>query len=971
MKRFIKTFALILLIVFTVPPVYGASDENIINERVANQYKGNGDYNIKNANFQDVSGNFWAKDEITKLAALGVFRGYSAGNVRKFSPNGKVSREQAMALIVRLVGKQEDAAKAAETLKGEGVKDSWSNGYLSVARDLGLISPEQYSQAMADENNLDPSQKPYRRDEPVLREEIAVMLAKAVNKVKPEFLAPIYEYKNIFNVADYANADVESLPYMETIMRNKIMLGDGRNFKPKSAIKRSEMAKVLVNMQKMLYDTMGVEEKSGVVGVVTTRNNSSTKTDEKVLKIRNDAGEVDELIRATSEGEDGVIIYDDCVVLANGRVAGLSSLEEGDKIKYIVDNNSKKVIYVSKNGEIRNLKVVGSLQGGLDLEKGLISIKDGEYATKTYKMRKSLYDMTERIVVIGDHEIKKEDLPYSNLLTLTVQNGLVIKIEQGGGEALYEEISGTIKDVNAKFKYITITSVEGKEITKQLGGSDYKVEKISDFIDENKLGHIDEIFDESSYDRTDSSLEDLEVGDIVHIRITNGKVSHISAKSFTTRKVGTLNKVDFLGDKATVILDDGSLLKLDVMRGTSVKIDGKNAGISELRVGQKVEMTINDAVIDRGRLKNIVKKVEVFTRSNKVKEIYKSRLGIYNDSQNTLSLVSSYKLMANGFKSYEGMKVLPLADSFEIVDEGEIVSLDYLKDKLEGSDKTVYTVSSDYYGSEKIVKLVFDSGRARTLASDIVASKKPNSMILGNSRESVSILNNAIAVKDGYLVNPALIEDDDKVQVVIGSSAGLVFNVLDKSGENRLKIYRGRIKEIEQYESFVIGSLARLEGFNYDFSPIDRMFTIDDYTKIVDENPIRLADFVDYGEKSQRDEVFTIVADGDFAKLLIKNKYAKEGVKGEVISAGAKEIEIKDTLSYDSQTRRLEAIDLNNTYAKLLITDNTIFIKNGELISADDIRKGDTIEAMTEKNLKSEFMANGKREIELSIVFVK
>ncbi len=971
MKRFIRKIPLVLLMIFSVLSAHGASDENIINEKVANQYRGNGDYNIKNADFQDVSAKFWAKDEITKLTALGVIRGYESGNLRKFSPNGKISREEAIALILRLIGKQEDSAKAAEGLKGEGVKDSWSNGYLSVARNLGLISSEQYTQAMSDANNLDPSQKSYRRNDVISREEVAVMLAKAVAKVKPEFLNPIYEYKKIFNVSDYANADVESLPYIETIMRAKIMEGDGRKFYPKNAIKRSEMAKVLVNMEKMLYDTMGVEEKSAVVGVVMTRNNSASKTNEKVIKVRNDDGEVDELIKGVSKGEDEVVINDDCVVLADGRVGGLSLLREGDKIKYIVDKNAKKLIYVSKNGEVENIKVTGSLQGGLDLEKGLISIKSGKYFTKTYKMRKSLYDMTEGIVIVGEHEVKKADMPYSNIVTLTVQNGLVVKIEQGGGIPLYEEISGTIKDVNPKFKYITITDINGREVTKQLSGSDYKVERVSDFIDENKLGHIDEIFDENSYDRADANLEDLEAGDIVHIRITGGKVSHISAKSFTTRKVGKLVKVKLLGDKAEVILDDGVLLKLDVMRDTLVKIDGKNVSISELKVGQKVEITINDAVIDKGRLKNIVKKIEIFTRENKVKDIYKSGLGVYNDSQNTLSLISAYKLMSNGFKVYEGMKVLPLAEELEIVDEGKIVSLDYLKARLEGGNKTVYTVSSDYYGTEKIVKLLFDKGRARTLDSDIVASKKAGMLILGNSRENVSIGKNAIVVKDGYLLNSSLIQNDDKVQVVLGRNDGLVFNVLDESGTNKIKVYRGRIKEIEEFENFVVDSLGRLDGFNYDFSPIDRAFVIDDYTKIISDNPIKLSEFIDYGEKSQRDEVFTILAEGDYAKVLIKNNYAKEGVKCEVISVNAKDIEVKDTLSYDSQTKRLEAIDLNNTYAKLITDDKTIFIKNGEIISIEEIRKGDMLEAISEENLRNKFMNGGSREVNVSIVFVK
>ncbi len=967
-----KTIILAIFILLSTS-VLAAVDDNIQYEKVNATYVGNGIYNIQNADFVDVKPYFWAKDEITKLSALGIFRGYFDGNERTFAPDGEVTKEQAIALIIRLIGKNAQAAAYSETSNLEGVGSSWSDGYLKVASDIGLITKEQYEHTILDETqiaNLPADTKLYKKGDKASRQEIAVMICKAVSSINKDKLAPIYEYRNIFNVSDYDEADVAALPYIEALMRANIMVGDGAKFNPKSAIKRSEMAKVIVNMEDTLYSTMTLQQKSGVVAVRRNKYDKGSKISSSILKVRNNYGGVDELAKTVKVGIDGVEIVGDCVVLYDGQVTGLDALKDGDKIKYIVDNLSKKVIYVNKIGEEQNKKIVGALQGGIDLEKGLITIKDVEKGVYTYTMRKSLYDKEQNIVVLSDKEVKKEDMPYTNLVTLTVQDGVVVRVDYDGAEPMYEEISGTIKDVNSKFKYITIDDINGNEVTKSLDGADIAIEKVDYFIDENKVGHIDEIFDEKKYDRTDSLISDLEVGDIVHIRLKEGKILSVSAKSSNIQKIGTIKDVKVDGEKADVVLDDGSLVKLEVAKGTDVEIDHKKADIYDLRIGQMVDITINDAVIDAGRLKNIVKKVEVITSENKVKNIYKSKVGVYNDSQNTVSLVNAYTLVGSGFKQYDGVVLASIDDESEIIYDGKKVSKDFMKQNLVGSNINVYTATTDYYGKSKVAKMIFDDSVPKVLKRDTVADKKINSVMLASSRKNIALNSNAIVVKDGYLANAPAIKSGDKVQVVVGST-GVVFNVLNTTDENMLKVYRGRIKNIDDYESVKMSSIARLDGFEYKFSPISRVFTIDETTKIIEDGKVKLADFVTYGDKSKYDEVYTVVADGDFAKMLVKNKYAKEGVLGEVVSVNGKDIEIKYAKSYESDSKTISFIDLNNSAAKLITDDKTIFIKNGELVDIEDLERGDKLQCMSEKSLRTLFITENKRDIEVSIVFVK
>ncbi len=969
-----KLTAILLVFILSATSVFAVKNENVNYDKVSNTYTGNGDYNIVNANFVDVAGTFWAKDEISKLSALGIYKGYSYGETMRFAPNSEVSKQEVLALMLRLVGKEAEVQAEAEKVAEQGVKASWSTGYLKVAADMGLITQADYEAANADAGNSFAGEQAFVKTDPATREEVAVWASKAVESVQAGMLAPNPEFRNIYNVADFENAEVTSLPYIETLMRKKIMVGRGKYFRPKRGIKRSEMAKVLVNMEDILYKTLGLKQKSGLVGGtrIDDEVGSFEQNAKKVIKVRNNEGKTDELVKDIFVGEDGVLINRDCVVLKNGVITGLSALEDGDKVRYVVNDLSQEVLYVNVTAKDEPREVVGVLQGGLDLDKGIINIMPDDGTRHSYQMRESIYDKEQGIVVVGFREIKKEDMPYTNKIKLILENDMVVRIEYTGAEPLYSEISGTVVDVNPKFKYITITDANAQEQTKHFLADNVVVERLDYFVSENDIGHIDEIFDENKYDKTDANIEDVEIGDIVHLRIDGDKVTSISAKAFVSRKTGTIKSVAIDGEGAKLVLDDGSLLSLDVPKSALVKKDGRISSAFDLKVGQYVDVTINDAVISKGRLKNIVKKVEVFTRGTKVKNVYMSKMGLYNDVQNTISLLQSSKLSKIGFKDYVGNQVYDImGDVPKIIYGGKRVSLDFLKENLIGSDLTVYSVTKDYYGEEKLDTLYFDEGRGVVLGEDVVGRKQNGEIKLGNSRQQVGFNKNAIAIKDGYLVSMDSIVNNDNIQVVMGNRDGVIFNVIDKVGEPDIFICRARIKDIEKRTQMTVKSFARLKDFQYKYSPIERKFRIDENTKVFEDGFISLDEFLTYGKDTRKDKVYTIFADGDYAKFLIMDEYAREGVKGEVASIDGDKIEIVNTKVYTSKDKTFTPIDLNNTYAELKTDEKTMILKNGELVKASDLQVGDKLEAMTVDNLYKQFAESENREILAKIIIVK
>lgn len=165
--------------------------------------------------FMDIT-NHWARENIKQLVSKGIVSGYPDG---LFKPDNPISRAEFITLLVK--------ALKLEPKQGESDKDTenhWASSSISTAEAKGII--EQ------DEN--------FRPNEPITREEIAVMIIKAkkLNMATQEF--NITESKDISNWAK---------DYIFTAMENNLMNGypDG-SFKPKGSATRAEAVTVIVKL---------------------------------------------------------------------------------------------------------------------------------------------------------------------------------------------------------------------------------------------------------------------------------------------------------------------------------------------------------------------------------------------------------------------------------------------------------------------------------------------------------------------------------------------------------------------------------------------------------------------------------------------------------------------------------------------------------------------------------------------------
>ncbi|MCF8018689.1 MAG: S-layer homology domain-containing protein [Vallitaleaceae bacterium] len=986
-----KRWIILLCLIYVMQSSWtsmAVTDRDILSDPVANVYTANvlGQTISDNLSFSDVPVSHWAKDPITRLGALSIVKGYNENNAMRYRPNGNVSKQEALAFLLRVVGLEAAANQAAENLEvgeDEGLLSIWSKGYLQVAADNGLITQLELDDGLIlDQEALDPEFN-FIRAQNVSREQVAMWLVQAINIINPGRIEPIYVNNKIFTLSDWQSIDIAFVPYVEAVMQAGIMVGDADRFRPKGSLTRAEMAQVIANIDDILYETLDKTVKGGIVGsisdagVIGSINNESKRT----ILIRNDEGLVDQVDLIVTSNELNKISRLDVPVLGPSGVRGLSSLREGQSIAYIVDNTTLEMEYVVIKGDITTTQVKGVLQPLIDIDNGNITVKNTSGVPLTYTLSVGLYDLEERQIKIGEYYRSIDNAPVSETITLTIQNNLVTKIDQEGATPLSSEVSGIVKEINTQFNFITIEKWDGGEITKYFNKDQVRVEKQNYYDLEDEIGYIDEIFPEYGFDERDTGIEAIEVGDVVHLLMSsNGQyIEAISAKTNYNVKFGEIVSMVSYGANGVNIrvnYGDGSIGSLNVDGFVPVLRSSRNIGVGNLQVGQMIKILMNQGVLAPGTVVETVKQIDVDPYGNIYARIYKGDLGYMNMATGTLSLLNSYHLTKTGWSGYNPMTDLELSGAgVEIFHNGNQISLSYADRFLRTDTMQAYVVTEKHYDRERIKKIVFEDGRDDVLASTNVSySNGYDAIRLISSVGDIGVNPGTIVLKNDHIVSTGSILSPDYAQVVLaGQGRAVIVNVLPEPNNDAISVFRGRISNIETNREVKVESQAILKDMTWIYSPIQREFTLSYDTIIMDESgSIPLSDFIDYSELSKVDEVYTIIAEGTKATHLIKNPYATEGVVGEIYGInGDDTISIKDALVYDSATKLWTELSFKNNYATLEIVTESVIIKNNQVIDIEDLELGDRIRAMVTVDLSEQLKLTDNRQATGYILFVE
>lgn len=181
---------------------------------------------IKVVSFTDVEDNFWGRDYIVELASKGVVNGYPDGS---FKPNDNVKRADFLIMLLRGLGIDISAEKAAENNFSDVDPASYYAAACSIAKKMGIAS-----------GNGDGTFSP---ESYITRQDMMILAKKALeNKLGNEITGDASVLDQFNDKADISAYAVNSLAAM---VDAGIVNGMGEGIAPKANTTRAQSAVII------------------------------------------------------------------------------------------------------------------------------------------------------------------------------------------------------------------------------------------------------------------------------------------------------------------------------------------------------------------------------------------------------------------------------------------------------------------------------------------------------------------------------------------------------------------------------------------------------------------------------------------------------------------------------------------------------------------------------------------------------
>ncbi len=980
MKKFNLFFLIFVICFVNTVNIFAITDNNIFTDQVYNTYEGTTEAKplINNLKFSDVYNGHWAKEAITKAGALDMIKGYE----KTYRPNNYVSNQEALAFVLRVSGLEKDAQAEGERLKAQAPSQNsplaiWSIGYLSLARNKGLITTAQYDQAISLNQDALP-EGAFKRDGNATREQVADWIVKSLNSIRQQPLASNSQ-QSIYNYSDWQNTDSQYVENMEIALDNGILKGDSNgNLNPKGALTRAEMAQVLSNMDSLYNEAVGLTKKTGTVGGIKDEQTTQTgqaKLDRNIY-IRTSNGTIDVIKYTMESSSSPQSVNKDVVVYNNGAVTGLASVREGSQVEYLVNEADKTVKFLSVKDKTVNTTEANGKLNKIDFNNGTIQLKDNNNKLYNYYAADGIigFDDNGNYLLMENKRRKEKDLPIGSMVKLELKNNIVTKITYVGDPTLSKELRGIVVENNPQYGYLVVIDNNGKQVTKNYFQDEVEVEKQPYYQSGDDIGYLDQMFPHFEYDPRDTTIDEIEPGDVVFITSSKDDPTYIEKISASPNYIMKKGKVTQINNNVDIIkmlvqFDNGQSGWYDIPSGVYTSKSGKPIQLSDISAGDYVKLLINEAILSPGETMESVKEVVVEDSGHLIGDILKGQLGNIDPIQKTLSLQHSYTFGKSGWDNYQQIRKLNTSNKNAMYYyNGKRVSQDFVKSKLKRADGEVYVALENGYSGDTISKITFRTGRDEPLNPDVVTSVDGvgNFSTAGNG--TISTDEGTIVRKNGKLVDTTNIAVNDYVRVSLNGDgkAGIV-DIYEAPVSNSVTIARGRVKQIEDNKSFVVKSMSQLNGDKWEYSPVERKFTIDEQTLYITKDGIKnIKEFIGYTQNSSIDKAFTIIFNGDKATHIIDAPYPTKLVSGIVYETG-NEIKLKDG-KYMKDNKTWDIVSVKDPTINIKTEPNTIVIKNNQVTSVSSIQKNDKLRIMTEK--LPDKVASGMT-IDARIIFVE
>ena len=953
-----QKYIALLLIFVLITPILGV---NAFGSAPENTYTGTQTAldAVKNIAFSDVEAmgqSYWARAAIYDMAALSVIRGYGSTT---FGPTDPISKVQALALIYRASDREAEAQQAAEIIERQrredersvNAVDMWADGFLQLAMEDGLITFDEYLDAISfDQAGLDPEYD-FIKTAPAQRQEVGEWIARVLG------LAPIYSQHTIFNsFEDWQQADPLRVPYLEAVLQQRIINGTPNGYLyPRGNISRAEMAQVLKNAEQFILASQDLTKKHGYIEKITKNTRQTMEGTEvtTVIRLRNADGKVDHISLQKKIDDNGHIIETsreqieygntDVIVLGEGMPSDSTSLFEGQQISYIVDEqNNVRVIRILKNELSEQIKRAKIRE--VDYAQQRVTVLTNEEDEVTYQVS------SDAQIVINTKIADFDEILVQMPVELTILNDIVVglKVESEKGTIRDNEVTGIVEDIHPGLGYITLYDQTGKK--------SFNLLRIYQFLNPAQVEVI-------RNGRT-ARIEDVTPGDSVFLKLDDGGyVSEIAAKQNYITLYGAL--MSKTASSFLIRYEDGRQQQLNIEDDTIITKGGRIVTVNDVRPGQRVRV-----ILSRTDHMTALKELTVETANHHISHIYKANIYYYEPLSDSL-VVDNIRLLERGQwmrTSHRGLIELILDEHVEVLDRGKEVALNDINEYY--YDREIYiAVEKGLGGNEKAVVISMRGDRdAERPYDDVIQAVAPaeGAFTLRRQYEAFNITEDTIIVKDGKMVTANNVSINDQAYIVANRSddsgnfyAGII-EIQSYDASDAVLVYRGRIKGINDQQDFVVESFSRLQEtggrLQWHYYNTPKTFILTRDTRILDENGVvNNREFDEYSDRDYVGKVVNVVADDIEALMISEAPYGLYNVRGEVYLPHGKAAEDTLELRNVSIFNRNEGQWENAENGTITLREDTIILKSDTLSEPLDIVRGTMV-----KVLKAEGETSGE-----------
>lgn len=935
---------------------------------------------LTNANYTDMNKNTFLR-EVTKMSAMGVIRKYGSAT---YNPGASITGYDALTMLVQARGReaavQQRVNGASAGLNAAALKVLYNTEYAREALTLGIV----------------PQAEQIDLDKAVNREKLAVWSARTVN-LQPDF----NDLTGVFSFKDATDVSPQYRNIIETMVGQKLIFlpNDGK-FKPKAAMTRGEFAKTLEHMSDRFMANLGTTAEFGlVIGKKdTTETLAGARVTKTILTVKSIDGKLNEIV---AQYNQKTRVRNEFVSYKNGVVSDSRQLAIGDEITYLMKNN--QVYYAEA---INDDTILDKMSEAADNGDGIVA-HFGTVGTMTSQSRyEGGKNIDSKRIRLKDFDGNVYDLNIETNPKTGIKNDIIVlKNGNKGGSNLLAEgdnVEYYIKD-GKTLMYMKVLPVNNKEIAgtlRTLGTNDtlktstLSIYDYNDKIVEYPVAQHALVTINGNY----AQLKDLQTGQDLTMTVRNGYITKIVTETYTENPGGIseygkmrMGSIYYLySDSILFDLNNGQRVQYMVPASTQIIRDGILTTMRALKEGDQVKLYFNDIY------SNKVDRIEVEGIERLIKQVYKGEIKEVNPTSGIITLSFPAVLKNTGWvQSDQYMMDIPYTEKTAIYNgSSQVRPKDF--GKLY-KDKTAYVVVEENYGTETAVKVTIRAGgELMTYDSIEKLDTTLGSMELYN-KENYKFNEGTIVIKDGRLIDPGRIKRFDSAYVVgdyyLGSKTANVVRLVTKAESIFDNLYVGALYQVD-YNSMIFKNYAKMSGNQWGTVEPNASrrfyYTTDTSITNITNTPvasIKPADFFHKGfsEEENKDKnnqglkyeryYGLFVTDGADVvhainlrqKGLVKDQNIDDSTTDETAIKGY----LNDTLKGTTLTRgTVEAVDTkwtrvqltnSNEWSSTLATwnanevdtyvkyDNTLILKNNKVIAPEEIKQGDSLYVLRNK----------------------